>query len=590
MGRGAPVAPRRAGRCGVLCIAAGGAMLVAAGWLDAGFFEALVAADGARSLSWGPDLFRGLLALEGLSLLAVGIGIRAARSEMLVPETPPSSLHDPWWRTSDVWVLSALMLTALGLRIWRLESCLWLDEILTLVRFVREPLGTIVTSFPDQNQHMFYSVLARISCNVFGESAWAVRLPAVLLGVATVPAVYALGREVGTRREALLAAALLTFSYHHVWFSQNARGYAGLLLFSVLSTWLFLRGLRTGRWSDWLLYAVSGALGFWAHLTMLFVVLSHASVAVWLLAATLLSRNSATGKHRLTAATRWRPVAALAACGVMALHLHALALPEFLASALHEVSLPSEWTRPLWVVRETITGLKIGLGGLAGLAGGGALFLAGLISFARADRLFVALLMLPGILGGLTMLLLGHNLWPRFFFFTLGFLLLVAVRGAMQLGALAARLVAPATSREAWGARCGTAAAVVMVALSAVTVPRCYRLPKQDYLGAKVFVEQHRRTDEPVVAVGLAAIPYGWYYAPDWQTAQTRAELVTAEGSARRCWLVYTFPPHLKAFCPDLWEEVQRRYQVVRIFPGSLHGGEVHVCAAPLGTSKLPEP
>ena len=40
---------------------------------------------------------------------------------------------------------------------------------------------------------------------------------------------YLFGTEAANRKEGLLGAALLTFSYQHVWFSQNARGYTALL-------------------------------------------------------------------------------------------------------------------------------------------------------------------------------------------------------------------------------------------------------------------------------------------------------------------------------------------------------------------------
>ena len=68
----------------------------------------------------------------------------------------------------------------------------------------------------------------------------------VLFGLASILALYLFGRQVTSASESLLAAALLTFSYHHVWFSQNARGYTGLLFWTLLSSWLLLRALRNG--------------------------------------------------------------------------------------------------------------------------------------------------------------------------------------------------------------------------------------------------------------------------------------------------------------------------------------------------------
>src|SRR5262249_10083457 len=149
----------------------------------------------------------------------------------------------PWGRT-EKFAIGGLVVCALGLRLYDLGDGLWYDEIRTLVGYVRQPVGVIVSTFESQNQHLLYSLLARLSVAVLGESAWSLRLPAAVFGAASIWAAYWFGRLVTGRREALLAAGLLTFSYHHVWFSQNARGYSGLLCLTLVASGLFLRLLR----------------------------------------------------------------------------------------------------------------------------------------------------------------------------------------------------------------------------------------------------------------------------------------------------------------------------------------------------------
>ena len=122
------------------------------------------------------------------------------------------------------WIIGGLMLLGTVLRIIELNNGLWFDEIATLVEYVRKPLPEIVSHY-SRNNHLLYSVLAYATLNVFGEYPWTLRLPAVVFGVACIPALYALGTVVTSRLEALLAAGLLAVSYHHIWFSQNARGY-----------------------------------------------------------------------------------------------------------------------------------------------------------------------------------------------------------------------------------------------------------------------------------------------------------------------------------------------------------------------------
>jgi uncharacterized membrane protein len=146
------------------------------------------------------------------------------------------------------WAVLGLLLLIGGLiRMYRLPNGLWFDEIQTLVDYVRLPMGHILTTYNSQNQHLFYSVLAGATTGIFGESAATLRLPAAVFGVASLAAMYFFARMVTGRIESLLATALLTFSYHHVWFSQNARGYTGLLLFTLLASGFFVR-LVAGRY------------------------------------------------------------------------------------------------------------------------------------------------------------------------------------------------------------------------------------------------------------------------------------------------------------------------------------------------------
>ena len=63
-------------------------------------------------------------------------------------------------------------------------------------------------------------------------------------------------REV--RRDRVLAAALTTFAPLLVWYSQEARMYSLLLVFSVAALWLQVRAIRYGRIADWL-----GFVGWW---------------------------------------------------------------------------------------------------------------------------------------------------------------------------------------------------------------------------------------------------------------------------------------------------------------------------------------
>jgi mannosyltransferase len=538
-----------------------------------GAIERTLLGSASGALGWGPTLFRGLLAVHALVLGVAGfVWARGARTPKCAG--PLASGKRQWWP----WLmLGGLSVVALVLRLWSLNSCLWFDEVLTLVDFVRLPLGEIVVRFPSQNQHMLFTLLAHGSVAAFGESSWALRLPSVGFGVASLWALFLLGRRLLGTRETLLACALMTVSYHHVWFSQNARGYMALLFFSTLSTWLWLEALSRRSWSWHLAYALSVALGMWTHMTMVFVPAVHALLyGVQLAARRWRDRGPGALRRALEDATR--PFTAWALAASLTLQLYALSLPEFLRSGLHEVSLQSEWTNPLWVITESLRSLQIGFGATAVVLCGMLVASTGWLDLARRSWMAAAMLILPPVLGGAVMLALGHNLWPRFFFFAMGFAILIAVHGASTVPRLLLTAFPSFPNRAALASAAGTSAVLVMIVASAYSLPRAYALPKQDFTGARDYVEGTRRDGDAVVAVGLAGVAYGRYFAPRWASVDSADELESILRSHPHVWLVYTLPVELKAWHPGVWNVVDREFEVVKVFPGTLGGGQVIVC------------
>ena len=282
-----------------------------------------------------------------------------------------------------------------------------------------------------------------------------------------------------------------------------------------------------------------------------------------------------------------KPLVAWVLCASITLQLHALALPDFLRSALHQESLQSEWSSLWWVVVEGVRSLHLGVLGFPAVICGLALVASGWLSILRRDRLAGMALVLPAFLGGATMLVLEHYLWPRFFFFSMGFAVLIAIRGAMTLPSLILNakwprafltLLPRAGSREGLGQRTGLVLACLMILASVLTLPKLYNLPKQDFTGARNWVERSRASDDRVVAVGLAGVAYGRYFAPQWSVAQSRAELDSITRGRNNVWLVYTLPIQIKAYRPEIWDAIQRDFQTVEVFPGTLGGGGVFVC------------
>jgi 4-amino-4-deoxy-L-arabinose transferase-like glycosyltransferase len=540
-----------------------------------------------KDLSWGPNLFRALLALHGVALIIVGWTREASTSVVNDRASDTETRLSP----RVISILVILSVIALALRLWNLNSDLWIDEVLTLLDFVRNPLGQILTSFPSQNQHMLFSIMANTSTALFGESAWSLRLPSVLFGIGSIWAFFFLCRQLLGEREALLGSVLMTVSYHHIWFSQNARGYMGLLLFTLLASWCWFEALRNNEWRWWLGYSASIILGMWVHPTMAFVVAAHGLIYLVMLASPRMSGDP-SGEASPERRSGLRPIAAWLLSVTVTLQLYALALPEFLAVGLHEESKDSEWTNPIWVVTESLNGLSIGFAGMAVVLCGGAFVAFGWFSLLKKNRRAALVMVLPALLAGGTMFALGHNLWPRFFFFSMGFGLIIVIHGAMELPSAVSKYFKPLRENRSIASYAGVGSVLILILGSLATVPKNYALPKQNYSGAKEYVELHSSPSDERVAVSLAGVVYSRYLTPYWPVAATGRDLEILQQGNDNVWLVYTIPIELKAFRPDIWEVIERDFEVVKVFPGTLNGGEVFVCqkkSMTLAASPSPE-
>ena len=131
-------------------------------------------------------------------------------------------------------------------------------------------------------------------------------------------------------------------------------------------------------------------------------------------------------------------------------------------------------------------------------------------------------------------------------------------------------------STPEFGKKLGTAIVVLMIVASVPALRTVYR-PKQDYLGAIRFVEGQAQAGDPIAAAGDLSTPFQRYYERPWPILQTRAQLDALLGDGHVTWLVYSMPLNLRAIYPDIWEGMQTRFKTVRVFSGTLAGGDIYV-------------
>jgi mannosyltransferase len=157
---------------------------------------------------------------------------------------------------------------------------LWYDEAVT-AHLLRLDFAGLWQAIPDsESTPPLYYVLAWLWTQLAGTGEVGMRSLSALLGSATIPIVWAIGRRLGGDRAGVIAAALLAVNPMLVWFSQEARAYALLALLGALSALLWLRMLERPGAGRGLAWALVAALALATHYYAIFEI---APQALWLL-------------------------------------------------------------------------------------------------------------------------------------------------------------------------------------------------------------------------------------------------------------------------------------------------------------------
>ncbi len=479
------------------------------------------------------------------------------------------------------WFLAGITMLALLLRMRGLNTDLWLDEIQTVMTVDQSSVLQMFTSYTNSNNHLLNLLLVKLSVACFGEVEWSVRLPAVIFGTAAIPAIYWVARLVMSRWASLSGALLLAVSYHHVFFSQNARGYTAYLFFSLLASGLFVKALREDRAHLWVLYILTMFLNFASLLLSGFVFLSHIIVSG--VSIFLLRRRGVSPFPLLKHLT-------------VVFVITSLLWAQLYAAVLIEASrvLQTVYSQPgsgyqlfsLEFRQEIIRGLSAGFGaGLAFMMLPLALIMSWgfVVLLRRRWELAVALALAP-VLNILFLLSAHLTLSPRFLLLGLPLAIISIVLG---IGAF-----------SGWMAeRCGkngghmshtlaTTAILMICVVSLASLKHYYSMPKQAYRASIEYIQEVRRPEEKVLAVDLAVTGYRYYgkrlgfeEGLDFIAVESSEEFeeVMSSNESTLSYAVTTLPRLLRIDHPDLYARITQGWELIRSFPGTIGGGEISV-------------
>ncbi len=359
----------------------------------------------------------------------------------------------------------------------------------------------------EANMSLYYFLLH--GWLLFGGSEFFVRSFSVLFAVASVPAIYLLGRQLFDSRVGLIAAALLAVNAYLVQYSQDARSYSLMVLLGLLSSLYFLKCLSEPSGRNRTAYILSSVLAVYAQFfSLLLVVAQWASLKM--LAPGQTHLQTRTGKD-----CRWIT----------------LLVSPILIFVLTTGAGPLRWVqRPGWKDLWTFALLSTGNGGPLLLLASVAACLAALAPawHTRRERQvpwevwryrYLLCWLLAPLLLTLALSLIKPLFVPRYFIFCLPALLLLVARGLSRLRS------APLQA---------TALLFVLILSlrgSAGYYRRDLDIQRDDWRGATQYLLNHAQPGDALLFhAPMGRMPYEFYHSVQGSGSQAPAVLYPSHG------------------------------------------------------------
>ncbi|HVT74899.1 MAG TPA: glycosyltransferase family 39 protein [Candidatus Paceibacterota bacterium] len=165
-------------------------------------------------------------------------------------------------------LLVALAAT-LSFFVWMRQG-ITLDEAQSVWQTSRTLPGVINVIAKDVHVPLYF-VLLHFWELAFGTGAIALRSLSVIFFLASIPAMYALGREAYSRRVASVAALLTAISPFLNWYGSEARMYSLMFLVTALSHLCFIRLWKRPGPAVWTAFALTSILGTFTHPFFVFI-------------------------------------------------------------------------------------------------------------------------------------------------------------------------------------------------------------------------------------------------------------------------------------------------------------------------------
>jgi mannosyltransferase len=165
-------------------------------------------------------------------------------------------------------IAAALRFYLLGAKIFWFDECVGVEIArLDWFNFVR------ILWRREANMSLYYLFL-RFWLHL-GDTPAFIRSLSVIFALATIPALYLMGRRLFDSRTGIIAAVLLALNAYHIRYAQEARSYALTVLLCVLSSLFFVESLENPSRRARVAHVLTSSLAIYAHFFAALLILAQ---------------------------------------------------------------------------------------------------------------------------------------------------------------------------------------------------------------------------------------------------------------------------------------------------------------------------
>ncbi len=160
--------------------------------------------------------------------------------------------------------LYCIILVGTALRLYQIGvQSLWFDELVS-VTISRLNLYDALVISGSIDPPLYYFLLH--FWLDLGDGEVFIRVLSAIFSIATIPAVFILGKRLIDVRVGLTAALIFAVAPIQLFYAQEARMYSLLVFFSTLSIWIYDRAQESRRMRDWAVWVVFASLAIYSHI------------------------------------------------------------------------------------------------------------------------------------------------------------------------------------------------------------------------------------------------------------------------------------------------------------------------------------